>query len=158
PLVLDADGLNALAEGADALSARRAATILTPHPGEAARLLGSTPTAVQSDRIAAASALAETGAVCLLKGSGTIVVGAGRRALVRAGNAGLARAGSGDVLSGMIATLLSQGLAPFDAAVLGAHLHGRAAEYGTERFTETCFTAADIESFLPDAVRELLGG
>jgi NAD(P)H-hydrate epimerase len=158
PVVLDADGLNILAGEPSAIEGRTAPTVLTPHPGEAGRLLGSSSAQVQGDRIAAALALSASGATCLLKGPRSVVAGAGRSAIVLSGNAGLARAGSGDVLSGMIGTLLAQGVRAFDAAVLGAFLHGKAAEYGTERLTETCFTAADVVHFLPDAVRELQGG
>lgn len=158
PLLLDADALNVCEGELALLAARKHPLVVTPHPGEAARLLGTDSAHVQSDRLSAAGRIAGEHAVCLLKGPGTIVARAGRRALVRAGNAGLARAGSGDVLAGMIGTLLAQGLAPFDAAVLGAHLHGRAAEHGTARLTETCFTASDITDFLPDAVRELAAG
>lgn len=158
PLVLDADALNVL--GADALAlTREAPLILTPHPGEAVRLLGSETALVQADRVAAAAAIAGGSRVCLLKGARSIVAGPdGRRALVLAGNEGLARAGSGDVLTGMLGGLLGRGRAPFDAALLAAHLHGRAAEIGTARTAEMCFTSADIATFLPDAVREVEAG
>lgn len=156
PLVLDADGLNAL-QGMAALAARRAPLVIAPHPGEAARLLGIPGDEVQADRLAAASALCGPSGVCLLKGARTIVVGAGRRALLTAGNEGLAKAGSGDVLAGMLGALLALGVPPFEAGALGAFLHGRAAEYGTRVLTTTCFTSADITSFLPDAVREVTG-
>lgn len=158
PLVLDADALNVLAGELSAIGARTAPTVLAPHPGEAGRLLGSSSAEVQADRIAAASALSASGATCLLKGPRSVVAGSGRSAIVCSGNAGLARAGSGDVLAGMLGTLLAQAVPAFDAAVLGAFLHGKAAEHGTQRLTETCFTAADIVDFLPDAVRELQGG
>lgn len=157
PLLLDADALNALAGGLEALRARSAPTLVTPHPGEAARLLGMEKDDVQADRIAAAHALCVDGSVCLLKGARTIVAGGGRTAVVMPGNPGLARAGSGDVLSGMLGALLSQAVAPYDAAVLGAYLHGRAADHGVRELTTTCFTSADITRFLPDAVRELMG-
>lgn len=157
PLLVDADALNVLAGAEDPFARRTAPLVISPHPGEAVRLVGATP-GVTDGRVAMADALADLGTVCLLKGAGTIVSGGGRRALIRAGNAGLARAGSGDVLSGMIATLLAQGVDAFDAAVLGAHLHGRAADFGTSRLTQTCFTSADIAGFLPDAVREVSGG
>jgi NAD(P)H-hydrate epimerase len=155
PLVLDADALNAL-RGDDLRATREAPLVLTPHPGEAARLLRTGTAEVQADRVAAASALAGDARVCLLKGARSIVAGPdGRRALVLAGNAGLARAGSGDVLTGMLGGLLGRGVDPFDAALLAAHLHGRAAELGCARLTEMCFTSADIATFLPDAVREV---
>lgn len=156
PLLLDADGLNAL-DGPGMLAGRRAPVVIAPHPGEAARLLGSSNEAVQHDRLAAADALCGTGMVCLLKGARTLVTGGGRRAVIVAGNAGLAKAGSGDVLAGMIGTLLAQGVDAYDAAVLGAHLHGRAADHGVRCLTTTCFTSADITTFLPDAVREVTG-
>lgn len=156
-LVLDADALNVLRD--DPTDSREAPLIVTPHPGEAARLLGITTAEVQADRVAAATRIAGDSRVCLLKGARSVVAGPdGRRALVLAGNAGLARAGSGDVLTGMLGGLLARRLAPFDAALLAAHLHGRAAELGTARLTEMCFTSADIASFLPDAVRETEGG
>ncbi|MRS12686.1 MAG: NAD(P)H-hydrate dehydratase [Actinobacteria bacterium] len=158
PLVLDADALNALAGDMAAIDSRTAPLVLTPHPGEASRLLGISAEGVQADRVGAALALSRGHHVCLLKGARTVIAGAGRSALILTGNAGLARAGSGDVLAGMAGTLLAQGVAPFDAAVLSAHLHGRAAEYGTAALTETCFTSADIVTFLPEAVRELTGG
>ncbi len=158
PLVLDADALNVLR--GDAVHAlREAPLVLTPHPGEAARLLQVGIAEVQADRVGAAAALAGDSRVCLLKGARSIVAGpGGRRALVLAGNAGLARAGSGDVLTGMLGGLLGRGVDPFDAALLAAHLHGRAAELGCARLTEMCFTSADIATFLPDAVREVERG
>lgn len=154
PLLLDADALNVLQAPP---VPRRAPLLITPHPGEASRLLHSSSEDVQRDRMAASAALAHNGTTCLLKGARTLVSAEGRRAVIAAGNAGLARAGSGDVLSGMLGTLLAQGVPAYDAAVAGAFLHGRAAEYGTRELTETCFTSADIERFLPDAVREVAG-
>jgi len=171
PLLLDADALNVLAGDLEVVGDRIARLVLTPHPGEAARLLGTDVARVQSDRLAAASALAavvtRADVACVLKGPGTIVApgcGAGERragprpAIICAGNAGLARAGSGDVLAGMIGTLLARGLASSDAASLGVYLHGRAAEIGTARLTEMCFTSTDIVGFLTDAVREVSAG
>jgi NAD(P)H-hydrate epimerase len=158
PVVLDADGLNVFSGDPQPLLERVWPLVLTPHPGEMARLLSTGIESVQADRIAAAGSLSGPHRAWLLKGPRSVVAGEGRRALVLAGNAGLARAGSGDVLSGMIGTLLAQGCGPYEAAILAAHLHGRAAELGTEALTETCFTSADIVVFLPAAVRVLLGG
>lgn len=158
PLVLDADGLNAFVGDLERLCARSAPLVITPHPGEAARLLGIDAGDVVTDRVSAAVRLAGQRRVCLLKGAHSLVAGGERLAAVLAGNPGLARAGSGDVLAGMLGTLLAQGVSPFDAAVLGAHLHGRAADHGVVALTETCFGSADITSYLPDAVRELAGG
>jgi len=133
PLLLDADALNLLALHpvlAHHLSRRTDATLLTPHPTEAARLLGIDTAAVQADRIAAARTLAERcHAATLLKGCGSIIAFPdGRWFINRSGNPGLASAGSGDVLSGMILALLAQGW-PTETALLAAvHLHGAAAD------------------------------
>ena len=126
PLVLDADALNLLA----AAPQRVPQAILTPHPGEAARLLGSDKRAVQADRFGAADALAKRHAcVVVLKGAGTIVAAPGEvPVVIGAGNPGMATGGMGDVLSGVIAALEAQGLAPFQAAVAGALLHSAAAD------------------------------
>lgn len=158
PLLLDADALNVLAGDADVLRRRVAPTVITPHPGEAARLLGSDASAVNRDRLQAASSLSGDALVCLLKGPGTLIAGAGRSAIVGAGGPGLARAGTGDVLAGMVGTLLGQGVEVFHAAMLGAYIHGRAGVCGAEDLTETCLTASDLPGYIPLAVRELLGG
>ena len=158
PLVLDADALTVFSGEPEALRTRTAPLLLTPHPGEMARLIDSDAETVQADRLEAAVALSSASTACLLKGPHSVVAGAARQAIVLAGNEGLARAGSGDVLAGMLGTLMAQGLTPFEAGVLGAYLHGRAADHGVAALTATCFTSADITSFLPDAVRDVLGG
>ncbi len=127
PLVVDADALNLLIE--DARS--RAHWVLTPHPGEAARLLGWTPGDIQANRFAAVRALQERfGGVSVLKGSGTLVQGGAGRpvAVCSEGNPGMASGGMGDVLTGLIAGLIAQGLELEDAAALGVSLHGAAAD------------------------------
>jgi hydroxyethylthiazole kinase-like uncharacterized protein yjeF len=130
PVVIDADALNRLA-AADGMGASTAASILTPHPGEAARLLGLADAAVvQADRADSLAALtARTAAVVVLKGAGTLVGQAGREPWTNpSGNAGLATAGSGDVLAGHLGALAARGLTPWDAARLGVYLHGAAAD------------------------------
>lgn len=127
PLVVDADALNLLAEGPRQL----ADAVLTPHPGEAARLLGVTPADVHADRFAAAAALQERfGGVVVLKGAGSIVRGPGIRppAVCSAGNPGMATAGVGDVLTGVVAGLLAQGLGADDAAEMGVCVHAAAGD------------------------------
>lgn len=126
PLVLDADSLNLLAQDPRALPA----AILTPHPGEAARLLGCSTADVQSDRYTAAQALVERfHAVVVLKGAGSIVAAPGQRPrLIAAGNPGMAVGGMGDLLTGIIASLRAQGLPAFDAAAAGALLHALAGD------------------------------
>jgi NAD(P)H-hydrate epimerase len=127
PLLLDADALNLLAASPRTLPA---GTILTPHPGEAARLLGCDAAQVQSDRQAAAKALATRfGCVVVLKGAGTIVIAPDRSpCVIAAGNPGMAVGGMGDLLSGVIAALRAQGLEAFDAAACGALLHAMAGD------------------------------
>ncbi len=146
PLLLDADGLWALAEltAAGAKPAFPAQTVLTPHPGEAARLLGVSTAAVEADRYAAARQLAQRfGAVVLLKGAGTLIDD-GRRCTVTAdGNPGMASGGMGDTLTGIIAALLAQGLPAFAAAERGAALHAAAADRAA-RAGERGLTASDV--------------
>jgi NAD(P)H-hydrate epimerase len=127
PLVLDADGLNALDGDLNPLSGRPAPTVLTPHAGEYARLAGAD---VGEDRVAAARGLAgRAGSVVLLKGSRTVIAAPeGRAAINTTGGPWLATAGTGDVLSGILGALMARGMAPFEAAVAGAYLHGRAAD------------------------------
>ncbi len=133
PMVVDADALNLLAEQ-PAPRATRANWILTPHPAEAGRLLGVTTAQIQADRFAAVRALqAKFGGVVLLKGAGTLIADAAGAVLANVGNAGLATAGSGDMLTGIIAGLLAQGMAPSAAARLGVCLHGGAAELFAEQ-------------------------
>ncbi len=159
PLVIDADALTVLAEeGTELALARPAPTVLTPHPGEMGRLLGISPTDVQSDRVAHARALSSDTAACLLKGAGSVTCGDGRCVVNRSGNAGLAKAGTGDVLSGMLGTLLAQGTAAFAAAALGAYLHGRAGDLGAAELTERCLATTDLWRYLPQAVAELERG
>jgi NAD(P)H-hydrate epimerase len=131
PLLLDADALNLLAASPRTLAPD---TILTPHPGEAARLLGIDTAQVQADRYAAARALVErNGCVVVLKGAGTIVAAPQRTpCVVAAGNPGMAVGGMGDLLSGVIAALRAQGLDAFDAAACGALLHAMAGDAAVE--------------------------
>jgi NAD(P)H-hydrate epimerase len=126
-LVIDADALNLLAASPRPL---HAGTVLTPHPGEAARLLGISTREVQADRLANARAMCERhGCTVVLKGAGTVVAAPGRTArIIDAGNPGMAVGGLGDVLTGVIAALRAQGLDAFDAACCGALLHGAAGD------------------------------
>lgn len=127
PQVWDADALNRLATGAVTLPA---GAVITPHPGEAARLLDVSIKQIQADRPAAARALAEKySAVAVLKGSGSLIASPDRRlAQCDHGHGAMATAGLGDVLTGLIAALLAQGMEPFEAACLGVWLHARAGE------------------------------
>jgi hydroxyethylthiazole kinase-like uncharacterized protein yjeF len=133
PCVLDADALNLLSENNDlrkACARRSAETLLTPHPAEAARLLGSSTQAVQADRVKAARALSgNLNAHVVLKGNGSIVAARdGHWFINSSGNSGMAAAGMGDVLAGMLGALLAQRYTGESALVLGVHLHGAAAD------------------------------
>ncbi|MDR0929605.1 MAG: NAD(P)H-hydrate dehydratase [Oscillospiraceae bacterium] len=142
PQVWDADALNWLAAHPAPLGER---FVITPHPGEAARLLGCATETIAKDPIAAAEALAARfGSTVLLKGATTIVLGGGRRALIASGTPGMATGGSGDVLTGIIAALLVQKLPPFEAAVLGAYLHARAGCLAAARRGVRSMTAMDL--------------
>ena len=153
PLVLDADGLNILAAGRVVRESKRDSRILTPHPAEAARLLGVTTADIQQDRTAAAQALQERyGGVIVLKGAGTLVCGLeGTVDICMGGNPGMASGGMGDVLSGIIGSLLAQGLALFDAARLGVCLHAEAADIAAKQ-GERGLLASDLIAQLPKLV------
>jgi NAD(P)H-hydrate epimerase len=156
PLVLDADGLNAVA-GTGLLRDRPAETIVTPHPGEMSRLLEITTAEVQGDRLRVARQLASRDqVVVVLKGARTVVVAPdGRAAIVPTGNPGLATGGTGDVLAGVIGGLLAQGLAAFDAACLGAFAHGLAGDRIALRQGEAGLLARDLLDELPATLATL---
>lgn len=157
PLVLDADGLNAMIEAVPALAARMAPTVITPHPGELARLLDTTPAEVQADRLSYGARLTGPRLACVLKGAHTVVSGRGRHQLCLAGGPELATAGTGDVLAGMVGAFLAQGLEPFEAGALAAYLHGRAGEMAASELTPRCVIAEDLPGYVPRAVGGLLG-
>lgn len=157
PLVLDADGLNALVDAAGALMARSAPTVVTPHPGELARLLETTSSEIQSNRLSYASRLAGPRFACVLKGAHTVIAGRGRRIVNESGGPALATAGTGDVLAGMVGALLAQGLEPLEAGALAAYVHGRAGDLAAATLTEISVVAEDVPAYVPAAVAELLG-
>jgi hydroxyethylthiazole kinase-like uncharacterized protein yjeF len=151
PMVIDADGLNCLASGPAGWSADTGGSadlggrVLTPHPGEAARLLLRSVREIQEDRLGAAGELARRhGAVAVLKGHGTIVTDGQVFYRNRTGNPGMATGGTGDVLTGLIGGLLAARMSPFDAAVLGVHLHGLAGDLAASRVSEPALTAGDL--------------
>lgn len=155
PLVLDADALNSLAPLGTVLKSRSAPTVLTPHPGEFARLADVTIAEVQANREAWAVRFpAECGGVLLLKGAGTLVSDGTRLYRNTTGNPGMATGGTGDVLTGLVAALLAR-LGPFDAACLAAHLHGLAGDRAAAALGEDGLTALDLLNHLPDAFRSL---
>jgi len=161
PMVVDADGLNLLADQLKCLSDRRGKElILTPHPGEMARLTGLTVAEIEANRFEVAQNFAaEYGVILLLKGVRTVIAAPdGRVNINSTGNDGLASGGSGDVLTGLIGGLLAQGLDGFSAATLGAWLHGRAAELVAADQGTAGMVASDLICKLPLARQELLLG
>jgi NAD(P)H-hydrate epimerase len=159
PLVLDADALNILAQQEAWWQLLPVDSILTPHPGEMARLMDSTIKDVQASRLdVAVDMAAKWHQIVLLKGAHTVIAAPdGRTTVMPFANPALAKAGSGDVLAGAIVGLLAQGLAPFDAAVAGAYLHGLAGELTRENIGVTAAIAGDLIGFLPVAIREVTG-
>ncbi len=154
PVVIDADGLNHLARR-PAIGAGEGARVITPHPGEAARLLGTDTGAVQRDRLGAAAALHEKyGAVVVLKGAGTIVHAADEVCICPAGNPGMASAGMGDVLTGVITALLGRGLSAADAARAGVLWHARAGDVAAARSSQDHLVAGDVIAALAEGARE----
>ncbi len=153
PLVIDADGLNALSEQRTVMSKIPVPCILTPHPGEMARLLDTSSKKVQSDREATVKQLAKTsGCVVALKGHRTLIAGPeGQFAINTTGNNGLGTGGTGDVLAGLLGGLLAQGMSAFEAACLGVYLHGLAGDIAAERFTRRGMIASDVIHAIPDA-------
>ncbi len=157
PLLIDADALNALAERPGVLRHAHAPVVVTPHPGEMGRLCATNAAAVQADRWTTARRFAErTGTVVALKGSGTLIAGPdGRMAVNATGGPILGTAGTGDVLSGVVGSLLAQGADAFDAARLGVHLHGLAGDRLARRFGEAGLLASELADEIPLAREEL---
>ncbi len=156
PLVVDADGLNALAslDEKDWFQRLPPSSILTPHPGEMARLMGVEIDEVQADRVGIAAEMAvEWGHIVLLKGAHSVVAGPqGRVVVLPYATPALATAGSGDVLAGALVGLLAQGMPPFDAAVAGAYLHGLSGSWVEEEIGPAGAVASDLLSRLPRAI------
>jgi len=146
PIVVDADAINALAAMSTLVGAHRGARILTPHPGEFRRLAGREPS-----REAVAALAAENEVVVVLKGHRTFVTDGEQAWVNGTGNPGMATGGSGDVLTGIIAALLGQGLTPFDAARLGVHVHGLSGDLAAARLGQISLTALDLVQSLPEA-------
>ena len=157
PTIIDADGLNAFAGAVDELAGGGPPRILTPHPGEMARLLESSTADVQADRAAAAHELSRrSNATVVLKGYRSLVcTPAGELAVNPTGNPGMATGGSGDVLTGLMAALVGQGVAPPVAARVGAFLHGEAGDLAAVEIGETALVASDIVEALPEAIGSL---
>ncbi len=160
PLVVDADGLNALAAlpGGCPAAPPGMPRVFTPHPGEFARLLKIDTRVVQENRETLAVEFARRlGGVILLKGRGTVITDGERVAMNSTGNSGMATGGTGDVLTGLIAALLAQDMPPFEAAQLGAHLHGLAGDLAAAELSRHSLIASDLLRYLPHAWKQLDG-
>ncbi len=154
PMVVDADGLNALASLPDVGATHAGPRILTPHPGEFARLLRKSQINTAEAIPAAVQLAGRFSAVVVLKGHRTLVTDGARQYLNSTGNAGMATAGAGDVLTGVITALLGQGLPAFEAAQLGVYIHGLAGDLAAEKLGEVSLIASDLLDFLPAAFRQ----
>ncbi len=157
PVVLDADALNLLAANPEGLWNGAGPRILTPHPGEAGRLLGIPTPEVQADRVGAVRELARRfGCAVILKGAGTLVTAPGEPVwLVPVGNPGMATAGTGDVLAGVVGAFLARGMRAVDAALAGAWVHGVSGDLTAARRGAEGMTAGDLVGALPDAMKRL---
>lgn len=151
PMVVDADALNAIAASREGLRASVAPRILTPHPGEFRRLAKDDALTLAHMPILAKALAKEHRLIIVLKGHRTLVTDGHREYTNETGNAGMATGGSGDVLTGIITALVSQGLEPFEAACLGSHLHGAAGDLAATHHGETGLIARDLCDWLPRA-------
>ena len=157
PLIIDADALNALCRNLNVLTKTAADKILTPHPGEMSRLTEQKKNIIENNRKKIAEFFAnEYNCILLLKGAKTVIASPGKRTYTNTtGNSGMATAGSGDVLTGMIAAFVAQGLSAFDAAKYGAYLHGKAGDLTAKNKTRLSMIASDIIEYIPKAVQSL---
>jgi hydroxyethylthiazole kinase-like uncharacterized protein yjeF len=158
PLLIDADGLNLIAAGKVKLARKPRTVVLTPHPGEMARLArlfgrGDVPSDEPGRIEIATQAARFFRQIVILKGAQTVIADGERCAINTTGDSTLAKAGSGDILSGMIATLLGQKMDPFDAAWAGCHYHGRAGEFAGQEVGQRCGLARDVIDAIPYVLR-----
>lgn len=153
PLIIDADGLNAVAGCIDIIADREEPVILTPHPGEMARIAKVSVQEVQRSRVYTINNMMKQlpGAVIVLKGHGTLVGYKNEIFINTTGNPGMSRGGSGDVLAGMTAAFAAQKLTPQDAAKAGVYLHGMAGDIAAEKFSQTAMLPRDIIECIPEA-------
>lgn len=150
PVVLDADGINALDHCINLLRERKAPVVLTPHPGEMARLVGDTVDFVQKHRIDLAQKFAQSlGAVVVLKGANTIVTDGKSVFVNTTGNPGMAKGGTGDMLAGMIASFIAQGMSPMEAAKSAVFIHGECGDICQRELSQRGMTVSDMIELLP---------
>lgn len=155
PMVLDADGLNCVSQDPNILRRDKSPLIITPHPGELARFLDLSIQKIQEKRVYYSEYMAkEYNMIVVLKGHKTVVASPKEGIYINeSGNPGMASAGTGDVLTGMIASFLGQGIDPFHSAKLGVHLHGLAGDISRDRLGEYGMIASDLIGDIPEAIR-----
>lgn len=154
PMLIDADGINALSLNINVLSEKNSPVVLTPHPKEMSRLTGLSVEYIQSNREKVATDFAKKyGVVLVLKGKDTIVTDGNRIFINPTGNSGMAKGGSGDVLSGIISSLMAQGISVFEASCIGVYIHGLSGDYAAKELSKTSMLPRDIIEFLPKAFK-----
>jgi len=154
-MVIDADALNAISDDVPVLKEVKVSYVVTPHPGEMSRLVKKSASYIKKNRITVAKKFSNNyNAVVVLKGAGTVVVGQGKTYVNKTGNPGMATAGSGDVLAGVIAGFLAQGLKVFEAARLGVYVHGLAGDLAAKEKGEAGLIAGDILENIPYAIKQ----
>ncbi|HBF35158.1 TPA: bifunctional ADP-dependent NAD(P)H-hydrate dehydratase/NAD(P)H-hydrate epimerase [Candidatus Sumerlaeota bacterium] len=157
PMIIDADALNCLGTRAVCLAKRNSPIVMTPHPGEMARMIDAPVAEVQADRIGIASKFAvDAGVVLVLKGAQTVIAAPDGRVFINpTGNTGLAKGGSGDLLTGLIGGLLAQGCTGLDAACAGVYLHGFCADIASRELSERSMLATDLLHYISEAFLEV---
>jgi len=158
PMVIDADGLNSIAGQTRLLKKRNAPTVLTPHPGEMARLIETSPAAVQQNRLETARDFAKNfGVHVVLKGAATVIAHPDGSAYINpTGNPGMAAGGMGDVLTGVLAGFITQGFSPQEATHTAVYLHGAAADTLAEKIGPIGYLAGEVMNAIPGEIKKLL--
>lgn len=157
PLIIDADGLNVLSKNIELLNQKKCEIIITPHPGEMGRLINKTPAEINEHRIETATEFSKKHqVVTLLKGHNTVISDTfGEYFINKSGNSGMATGGSGDCLSGIIAALICDGLSPYDAACVGAYIHGLAGDKSAKKYSKHSTSARTMLNELPNVFLEI---
>lgn len=156
PVVIDADGINCIAEDIEIIMNRKCKIVITPHPGEMARLLQCDTQMINENRVTVVEKYAEKYDITVvLKGAGTLIADNNHTAANHTGNPGMSRGGSGDILAGMIGSVLAQGYDPFDAACAGVYMHGLAGDAAADKFGQEAMLPRDIVDSISDAFRIL---
>lgn len=156
PMLIDADGINAVSLNIDVLKDSKADIVLTPHPKEMSRLTGLSVDYIQSNRIEVAEKAARKfGVTLVLKGKDTVVTDGVRTRINPTGNSGMAKGGSGDVLSGIISSLMAQGVDSFESSCIGVYIHGLAGDLASKHLSKTAMLPRDIINYLPQAFKTL---